>query len=134
MTSPLRILIVEDEPLLRLSITAYLEDSGFECLEAGDGIEGLEAFHQGHPDLVLTDLRMPRLDGMGVIAALQSISPETPIVVLTGTGDAWDLEQARRLGARACLLKPLHNMEILVETLKGILAEGRDAGGMHARA
>lgn len=121
MVSPPRILVIEDEPLVRFSLTAFLEDSGFACTEAADGAAGLEAFGRVHPDLVLTDLRMPRLDGFGVLAALRIRSPETPIVVLTGSGDASAAEDVVAQGARACLFKPLYNMETLVETLRSLL-------------
>jgi len=124
-----RILVIEDEPLIRFSITAYLEDSGFVCREACDGLEGLEAFGVFRPDLVLTDLRMPRLDGFGVVAALRSTSPGTPVVVITGTGDDSAAVEARRLGARACLFKPLLDMGALLDTVRSFLDSAERLGG-----
>ena len=61
-TAPAKILTIEDEPPIRNSIVAYLEDSGFTMLEANDGPSGLEIFRHEHPDVVLCDLRRP---GMG---------------------------------------------------------------------
>ena len=121
MPEPRTILLIEDDPFMRLTLSAYLEDSGWLCLEAEDGIEGLEKFHQFQPDLVVTDLRMPRLDGFGVVAALQASSPATPVIVLSGAGDESLAREARAKGARACLAKPLSELDLLVSTIAAML-------------
>ena len=115
------LLLIEDDLLMRLTLSSYLEDSGFRCLEAADGVEGLELFARCRPDLVVTDLRMPRLDGLGVLLALQASSPDTPVILLSGAGDEALARQARLQGARACLAKPLVELELLVSTIAAIL-------------
>ena len=73
-----RILSIEDELTVRRSIVAFLEDSGFETLEADNGKTGIELFHAEQPDLVLCDLRMPEVDGLQVLADVIQTAPETP--------------------------------------------------------
>lgn len=115
MSEPKKILIIEDNSLLRFSLAAFLEDSGFRCMHAEDGMEGLEIFSRCHPDLVLTDLRMPRLDGFGVLSALRECQPKRPVVVLTGSCDPETVAEVMALGAEACLQKPLTNTGVLVD-------------------
>lgn len=113
MNTCFTVLIIEDDPQLRLTLTAYLEDSGFHILEAGDGMEGVALFEHERPNIVLTDLRMPKLDGFAVIERIKKGSPATPVIAFTGTGDPLAIQNALRLGARACLLKPIEDLSIL---------------------
>ena len=69
------ILTIEDEPMVRRTLAAYLRKSGFTVHEAGDGAEGLALFERERPDLVLVDLRMPGMDGFAVLEALSAQSP-----------------------------------------------------------
>jgi len=107
------VLIIEDDPLLRLTLTAYMEDSGYTVLEAADGLEGLEIFTRESPDIVLTDLRMPKLDGLEVITTIKTQSPATPVIAFTGTGDPLAANNALHHGACECLLKPIEDMSLL---------------------
>lgn len=65
------ILTVEDDQLVRKAIAAYLQKLGYLVLQATDGEEGLKIFRRAHPDLVLTDLRLPKLDGMELLSSIQ---------------------------------------------------------------
>jgi len=125
MSRPHTVLIIDDDPQFRLTLTGYLEDSGYIVLEAGDGLEGLETFTRARPDIVLTDLRMPVLDGFGVITDIKRQSPATPVIALTGTGDTRAPDEALRLGAWACLSKPMEDLGILGAALALAL---QDAG------
>jgi len=107
------VLVIEDAPRFRLTLTAYVEDSGFTVLEAADGLGGLEVFARARPEVVLTDLRVPKLDGYGVIAAVKEQSPATPVIAFTGSSDPLAEENALRLGAWKCLLKPIEDLRIL---------------------
>jgi DNA-binding NtrC family response regulator len=117
------LLIIEDEQDLRLSIAAYFADLGFQITEAGDGRAGLELFRTIHPALVFTDLRMPVLDGFAVIEAIAQESPDTPIIVISGTGEITDAVRAMRLGARDFVLKPVFELEELELAVKRALNE-----------
>ncbi len=65
-----KILTIDDDESVRLSIAHYLEDSGYEVLQASNGHEGLKIFHEQKPDVVLLDLRMPEMDGLSVLKQL----------------------------------------------------------------
>ena len=119
MGRALTVLVIEDDPQYRLTLTAYLEDSGYTVLEAADGLEGLEVFARVRPDIVLTDLRMPKLDGLGVISAVKARSPATPVIAITGTRDPHAEENALSLGARTCLFKPIEDLSSLETAIEG---------------
>ncbi len=104
------LLVVEDEPLVRMLTTFLLRESGFDVLEAGNGGEALEVLANGQQvDLVLTDVRMPVMDGRELSLRLGSSHPGLPILFLSGETDP-DGEALR--GAR-CLKKPLTPQELV---------------------
>ena len=78
------ILVAEDEALAAMAIEEELLAEGYEVVLAADGQAALEAAQARRPDLLLTDLRMPRLDGAGLILALRAEMPDLPVVVMTG--------------------------------------------------
>jgi len=118
------VLVIEDDPQYRLTLTAYLEDSGYTVLEAANGLEGLEVFNRARPDIVLADLRMPKLDGLGVIAAVKARSPATPVIAITGTRDLLAEEDALGLGAWSCLFKPIEDLRDLDAAIERALDNG----------
>lgn len=111
------LLIVDDDAPVRQSIVAYLEDSGFQVLEAGDGPAGLALFRERRPDLVITDLRMPGLDGLQLLRAVHQECPDRPVIVISGAGVMGDVVSALRLGASDYLIKPIVDMEMLVHSV-----------------
>jgi len=115
------VLIIEDEDKLRRTIAAFLEDSGYRVLEAANGREGLECFAAGRPDVVLTDLRMPEMNGIEVIIQLKRSSPLTPVIVITGTGDHLAVAAALDAGARKCLAKPINDLAELEAAIRQVL-------------
>ena len=122
MNSSCTILVIEDDPQFRMTVAAYLEDSGFTILEAADGIEGMTVFDTDTPAIVLTDLRMPRMDGFGVIAAVKKLSPGTPVIAFTGTSDPSVTDNAIHLGALMCLFKPIEDLSHLEDAIRQALA------------
>jgi DNA-binding NtrC family response regulator len=111
-----RILVVDDEAEARESIRALLEDHGFAVNLATDGRSALRACESDRPDLVLTDLFMPELDGIGLITALREIAPDLPIIAMANrikpfTVDYVDI--ATKLGAFGGLYKPLDGVALL---------------------
>ena len=113
MSDPITILVIDDDPDIRLTLRVYLEDSGYTVCEAGDGKEGIEIFNNRRPDIVVTDLRMPKMDGFGVITAIKAQHRETPVIVITGTGDTLATQETMRLGACECLIKPICDLRVL---------------------
>jgi DNA-binding NtrC family response regulator len=116
-------LIIEDDSQFRLTLKAYFEDSNYTIFEAGDGLEGMEIYSRLKPDIVLTDLRMPKLDGFGVITAIKTKNPGTPVIVFTGTRDPMAKNNALRLGAFECLFKPIESLSILEAVIVKALEE-----------
>jgi len=117
-----KILIIDDEKLVRESIAVYLEDSGYEVVEAQDGKQGIELFCEFHPDLVLCDLRMPQVDGLEVLKQLSEISPDTPIIIVSGAGQIHDVVEALRLGAHDYLVKPVTDLAVLENSVVNALS------------
>jgi phosphoserine phosphatase RsbU/P len=120
-----RILSIEDELTVRRSIVAFLEDSGFETLEADNGKTGIELFHAEQPDLVLCDLRMQEVDGLQVLADVIQTAPETPIIVVSGTGTMNDAIEALKLGAWDYVTKPIRDMHVLEYAINKALERAR---------
>ena len=111
--NPYKVLIIDDDAMIRMTIKAYLEDSGYIIAEADNGRKGIEVFSREKPDIVITDLRMPGMDGFDVIAKLKKDSPGTPVVVITGTGDRAAADEAIRRGAYEVIFKPVSDMKEL---------------------
>lgn len=122
---PVRILTIDDERYVRESIVAYLEDSGFEMLEATNGREGINQFRKEKPDLVLCDLRMPEVDGMEVLEVITKESPDTPVIMISGAGLINDVLEALRLGAWDYLVKPITDLEVLEHTVVSVLRRAK---------
>jgi two-component system, chemotaxis family, chemotaxis protein CheY len=102
-----RVLLVDDEDLVRMMIARQLRQRGFEVIEARDGVEALVRIRAAAPDLVLTDLNMPRCDGEHLCMALrhEPLTASLPIVVMTG-GPA-DEARLHAVGCAVVLYKPL---------------------------
>jgi DNA-binding NarL/FixJ family response regulator len=121
-----RILIVDDHPLTRDALATLLGQHGFDVVgQAGDGNEAIEAARRLQPDLVLLDLSMPDLDGLGALPQLRDAAPECEVVMLTASGTEDNLLAAIRGGAAGYLLKT-EPPERIVEFLNGV-AEGEAA-------
>ncbi|MCP4756365.1 MAG: response regulator [Proteobacteria bacterium] len=107
------VLIMDDEFLFRDSVADYLSGLGFITFQAEDGREGLELYRKEKPDLLLVDLSMPVIDGMGVLEEVVKESPETPIIVISGTKVLQDALQALRIGAWDFVTKPILDFGVL---------------------
>lgn len=113
-----KLLIIDDEAIVRQNMAAYLEDSGYIVEEAVDGQDGLAQFQAGEPDLVLCDLMMPGMGGLEVLERIHAISPDTPVIVISGVGVMDDVVEALRLGASDYLSKPIVDMEVLEHSIR----------------
>lgn len=112
-----RILIVDDEPDMRLAVRNVLKLRGYEIAEAGDGPAALAQAKASRPDLVLLDMRLPGMDGIEVLSGLKKIDDTVPVVMITGYGHIQSAVDVMKLGASEYLQKPFENAQ-LVETVK----------------
>ena len=113
-----KLLVIDDDNIVRQSISTYLSDSGYQVRDAASGKEGLALFQEFSPEVVLADLRMPEMTGIDVLREIHSQSPETPVIVISGVGVMTDAVQALRLGATDYLIKPIVDMEVLEHAIR----------------
>ncbi len=117
MDAPKRILIVDDEPNVRLVFRTALEATGYLVTEAADGEAGLTQLRKLPIDLILLDLKMPLVDGLETLRLLRDAGDETPVVVVTAQGSVPDAVAAMKLGAVDFLPKPVSPV-----TLRAVVA------------
>jgi len=109
-----RVLVVDDDAEIRTLLSRHLRRLGYTVEEAGDGEEALALVGKVVPDVVVTDMAMPRLDGLGLLKALQRQDPDLPVIVLTGHGSFENAIQAMREGVLFdYLMKPLPDLALL---------------------
>ena len=112
------ILIVEDEELLRETLTLNLELEGYEVTAVGDGSEALDAVEKAHYDLIIMDIMMPELDGISATETLRIRNYEGPILILSAKNSGADRITGLKKGADDYLTKPFHLEELLLRTEK----------------
>jgi CheY-like chemotaxis protein len=115
-----KILVVEDEPDSLEILRCFLTHEGYESVGAKDGVEAMELLTQSRFDLVLSDVKMPRLDGVALAKHILSIVPITPIFLMTGYESA-SMDTILTLGV-PCLSKPL-SLEQLLAQIKNVLGQ-----------
>jgi len=113
------VLVVDDEPKIRRQVRLVLEPEGFAVLEAGDGQEAVGMLQAAHPDVVLLDVAMPRLNGMDACRRIRALS-DVPVVMVTAQGEEGMVKRAMDLGADDYLTKPFHPRE-LVARVRAVL-------------
>jgi CheY-like chemotaxis protein len=107
------ILVVDDSMFARLTICKILQDAGYQTLEAGDGLQGLEVAAAAQPDCIFTDMLMPNMDGIAFIATLQERRSRLPVAVLTADIQDSRRQQCLALGVRHFLQKPPRKADLL---------------------
>lgn len=117
-----KILVIEDEAAIRRVLVKILseESSNYEVSEAEDGLAGIEKIKAGEYDLVLCDIKMPKMDGVEVLEAIKKIKPEIPIVMISGHGDLDTAVNTMRLGAFDYISKP-PDLNRLLNTVRNAL-------------
>jgi two-component system response regulator HydG len=123
-TKAIRVLVVDDEPSLRAGVASLLASSGYDVDQAADGALALERVAERPPDVVVTDLDMPNLDGLGLLAALRARDRDLPVLVLTSAVELSSAIKAMKAGASDYLTKPVDFDELLLALQRTI--EHRD--------
>jgi DNA-binding NtrC family response regulator len=117
-----RVLVVDDDPGVRYTLREILESEGLEVDEAGDGEAALARYAAAPAPLVITDLRMPRLDGLGLLAALAEKTPPPRVVLITAHGSERDAVAAIKAGAFDYFRKPFDTDELLAVVRRAVEA------------
>lgn len=125
-----KVVIIDDEPIIVEGLTRSIKWEKYNCevvATAGSGSEGLRLFEKVHPDIVFSDIRMPHMDGLSMIAAAKSQYPNMEISILTGFQDFEYARQAIRLGVTRFLVKP-SKMDELQEAVEAMVENLRAKG------
>ncbi|BDM65203.1 response regulator [Shewanella sp. NFH-SH190041] len=118
------ILVVEDDPIFRALLVNFLRQRGAEVFFAANGLQGIQVFTQCCVDIVVADLSMPYLDGLGMLQEIKVIKPETPAVVISGNDNMADVVSSLQLGASDFLVKPVKDLFEVERAIKqGILSQ-----------
>jgi len=120
---PIRVLVVDDEQLVRDLLVSYLNSLGFVVETAQDGLEGLEKYTEGDFDLVITDLSMPNMDGLQLMKELREIDEETVVLMITGYPTIGTAVEAIKQGATDYITKPFTLDEVKIRIDKAIGAK-----------
>lgn len=124
------ILIVDDDPRIRRTYARVLVGRGYRVIDAEDGHSGLSVLRRHRVDLVVTDVHMPGMGGLGLLERMRADASlaSTRVLVMTATGDRGTRERARELGAEGFVFKPM-TLQTLLSTVGRLLAEpaGHDA-------
>ena len=109
---PLKILVVDDEEIVRHVLMAQLSHLGHQVQEAEDGYKGLQALTDEHYDAAFVDIRMPGLDGLAFLSQTKTIQPHMPVIMMSGHGSENTWDEALAAGAFGLLEKPFHFQEV----------------------
>ena len=116
-----KILVIDDEKATLSMFRLFLDAYGYRVYTAENGAEGLEIFRKEKPAIVLTDIKMPGIDGLAVLQQIKEIAPKTSVIVITGHGDTDLAEQAAVLNAVDIIHKPIKK-----EALDAALEKARE--------
>ncbi|MCK9224653.1 MAG: response regulator [Candidatus Muirbacterium halophilum] len=120
-----KVLVIDDEKVIRENIRAFLEDMDYDVNEAQNGKIGIDLFEKYNPDIVIVDLRMPELGGFEVIKYISKKNRQIPIIVISGTGLLKDAIDAIRLGAWDYITKPIVDMNAVLHVIKNSIEKSR---------
>jgi two-component system, NtrC family, response regulator AtoC len=115
-----RVLIADDEANMRWALDKALSKAGYEVITAENGQIALESIHSERPDLVLLDLKMPKMDGMEVLRDVKIIAPDLLVIMMTAHGSTPTAVEAMKLGAYDFIMKPFDIEELLLTVAKAL--------------
>nr|WP_086940726.1 response regulator [Thaumasiovibrio occultus] len=123
------ILVVEDDPIFRNMIVAYLQQNGALVSQAENGLDGLRALRHSIPDLLLCDLSMPVMTGMEFVEEISVQYPMVPVIVISATDKMSDVAAALRLGVKDFLVKPIKDIQMLGRAAAAVIEATEDSLG-----
>jgi len=131
MTNDFSILYIEDDRLTQRIIVSVLEKYFSKIFVANDGLEGIKLYHEKRPDIILSDISMPNLNGIAMIEKIKEFNPKQKIVLFTGYNELDYLKKAINIGVDKYILKPLETQEML-STLNEIIQSLREEKELEA--
>lgn len=114
------ILIVDDDPNILISTRCLLESVGHACVTAGNGQEALERVRQNGPDLIITDMRLPDMNGLSLVRELKKVEPALPVILITAYASSESAVESVKRGVFEYLVKPFQADKLLA-TIKRAL-------------
>jgi diguanylate cyclase (GGDEF)-like protein len=118
MDQTLRLLVVDDKEIIRTTITQVLEDDGYEVVTASNGAEALETYKKEHFPLVITDIYMPKMTGIDLLAAIKEIDNTTQVIIMTSYASIDSAISTIRSGAYDYLIKPFEDIELISNVVR----------------
>jgi DNA-binding NtrC family response regulator len=109
-----KLLVVDDESKMRRVLQLFFEDTGYSVAQAENGEEALQTLDSTRPDLVICDMRMPRMNGMELLQRIKQKSPDLPVIIMTAYGEVKTAVEAMKLGAENYVTKPLDMEELRI--------------------
>ena len=119
------LLIIDDEISIRESLAILFEDRGYEVFTAEDGHVGLDLFFKEEVDVVITDLKMPVMNGIEVMRTIHRTAPEIPMIVVSGAGKKQDVIEALQMGAKDYITKPIVDLDIILHVVEKVFENQR---------
>jgi DNA-binding NtrC family response regulator len=126
-----KILVIDDDALVRTTLECLLRDAGYEIATAEDGVRGMAIFRSEQPDLVITDIIMPEQEGIQTIIEMRKAKPDAKIIAISGSrriGNADFLKMAQSLGAMDVVSKPFDADELLTIVENCLAVQVRESG------
>jgi DNA-binding NtrC family response regulator len=123
-----KVLIVDDELNMRVVLQAMLKKKGYQVAQAADGLEALECLEKEQIDVVVTDLKMPKLGGLGLLEHVTTNYPETPVIIITAHGTIETAVDALKKGAFDYITKPFDRDELISVIEKAIRTRIKNHG------
>src|SRR3972149_2062844 len=120
MADKIKIMVVDDEPLMRVTIQDALVGEGYEAVSVETGRKGVDLLHKAQWDILITDLRLPDMDGIQILKEVKPLNPQTDVILITAYGSIDSAVTAMKEGASDYLTKPF-SMDELLLILKRIL-------------
>lgn len=128
MSNPriIRVLVVDDEKIIRDLLTRSLEIAGCIVTTAEDGLEGLEKAESHIFDVVISDIKMPRMDGITMVREILDRKPKMPVLMITGYAEDDCVTEAKKLGVVDTIVKPFRNTAIINSINKALMRKARE--------
>lgn len=120
------VLIVEDDPIFIRIIGSFLRKEGCLVREAENGLDGLKALREGIPDLLISDLSMPIMNGLEFVEEVSLEYPMLPVIVISGTGGMSEVAQSLRYGVKDFLIKPIEDIMAVKSSILSVLEEAEN--------